>query len=61
MANQPWQHATGPRTEAGKEQARKNGKKRQKGQQSVRALRGELTEVNDLIQQMRNVVSSLPC
>ena len=42
LANRPWEHATGPRTAAGKAQAARNGKVRQKGAQSVREVKALL-------------------
>jgi hypothetical protein len=52
LRNRPWDHATGPRTPAGKAQAAKNGKKRQVGPRSIREIRAELTGEADLIRQM---------
>ena len=48
----PWKHSTGPRSATGKDQARANGKLRQKGLQSVRELKAELVEVRELITTM---------
>ena len=45
QAHQPWRFSTGPRTAAGKAQAARNGKSRQQGPFSVRALRAELAEI----------------
>src|SRR4051812_31726613 len=53
LANRPWDHATGPRTPAGKARSAANGKACQKGSKSVRALRAELADVRDLVVQMR--------
>jgi len=52
LRNQPWKHSTGPRTQAGKAQAVKNGKKRQLGPLSVREIRADLANVAQLLQEM---------
>lgn len=39
MLNRPWEHSTGPRTAAGKARVAENGRKRQKGEESVRQIR----------------------
>jgi hypothetical protein len=52
LAVRPWEHATGPRTEAGKQRAAQNGKVRQRGELSVRDLRAALGPVLALAQQM---------
>jgi hypothetical protein len=49
LKNRPWRHSTGPRTAAGKAQARLNGKKRQSGPVSVRELRSEIQDVGHLL------------
>jgi hypothetical protein len=49
LANRPWEHATGPRTAAGKSQAARNGKVRQKGAQSVREVKALLGGLDALI------------
>jgi hypothetical protein len=51
-AHQPWQYSTGPRTPAGKAQARRNGKVRQQGTRSVREVRQLLAQVQALATQM---------
>jgi hypothetical protein len=53
LRNRPWDHATGPRTPAGKAQAAKNGKRRQTGQRSVREIRADVADVAAIIRQMR--------
>jgi hypothetical protein len=53
LLNRPWQHSTGPRTPAGRAQSVLNGKRRQRGPQSIREIRAELKEVRELVRQMR--------
>ena len=53
LANRPWEHSTGPKTIAGKAISSAKGRSRQIGPQSIRELRGELTEVHLLIGQMQ--------
>ena len=53
LVNRPWRFATGPRTPEGKSRAAANGKKRQKGKQSVRELRAEVAGVQALLQSLR--------
>jgi hypothetical protein len=50
--NQPWRHSTGPRTARGKARSSANGKRRQKGQVSVRELRGQTADLHEAIQCM---------
>src|SRR5438270_384279 len=52
LANKPWQYSTGPRSLAGKEQARRNGKVRQKGHRSVREVRQLLAQLEALAMDM---------
>lgn len=49
LANRPWVHSTGPKTEAGKRQAARNGKARQLGPESVREVRRELHDLRHLL------------
>src|SRR5215470_11303114 len=49
LTNRPWLASTGPRTAEGKARAARNGKARQKGQQSVREVRRSLAEVVGLV------------
>ena len=61
-ANRPWEHTTGPRTPEGKARAARNGKARQKGEQSVREVRRSLAEVVGLAADMaagRRLVAEL--
>jgi hypothetical protein len=51
--HRPWEHATGPRTPAGRLQSARNGKRRQRGPYSVREMRADLAAVRSLIQAMR--------
>ena len=52
LRHQPWRFATGPRTEAGKAVAARNGKKRQLGPLSVRELLSELADLRTLAGEM---------
>ena len=61
-ANRPWEHTTRPRTPEGKARAARNGKARQKGEQSVREVRRSLAEVVGLVNDMaagRRLVAEL--
>ena len=51
--HRPWDHATGPRTEAGKARASANGATRQCNVLSIRRVRRELAEARTLIAQAR--------
>jgi hypothetical protein len=55
----PWQAATGPRTPAGKERSAQNGRVRQRGEKSIRALRAEVADVAGLVKQSRDLRRSL--
>ena len=55
LANRPWRFSTGPRTPEGKARAAANGKKRQRGAQSVRELRAEVAGVQALVYSMREM------
>jgi hypothetical protein len=59
LRDRPWLHATGPRTAAGKAQAARIGKPRQRGPRSVREVRVELAEVRSLIRAMGEFRRSL--
>jgi hypothetical protein len=62
LANQPWQHSTGPRTAAGKVKAAANGKRRQASEHSVREVRRSLAELATLalgLSQARRLVAKL--
>lgn len=52
-ANQPWLHATGPRTAAGKVKAARNGSFKQVGPKSVRSVKRELHELRGLLNEMQ--------
>jgi hypothetical protein len=52
LRHQPWKHASGPRTPAGKARAASNGKVRQIGPRSVREIRADLADVADLIRRV---------
>jgi len=63
ILNEPWQHAAGPRTWFGKNQARINGKRRQKGELSGRQVRAELSEFEKMrsdIKSLLNTIQSRP-
>jgi hypothetical protein len=49
----PWQHATGPTTAAGKEQVKRNGKKRQLGPRSTREILADLADLRVLVRDLR--------
>ena len=49
---QPWRQATGPRTPEGKARAAQNGKVRQTGALSTRALAVELADLQRLMRDM---------
>jgi hypothetical protein len=53
LRNEPWRHATGPKTAEGKAAVARNGRARQKGRTSVRAARREARAVRNLIRVMR--------
>jgi hypothetical protein len=59
LRNSPWRHSKGSRTAAGKAQAAANGKTRQKGEQSVRALRASVADVGSLAQQLADLRNML--
>jgi hypothetical protein len=62
LANQPWQHATGPRTAAGKVKAAANGKWRQVAERSVGEVRSSLAEFTSLahgLSQARRLIAEL--
>ena len=52
LRNRPWQYSTGPRTAAGKARAALNGKLRQVDEVSVREVRGELSGLNSVLEQL---------
>jgi hypothetical protein len=56
----PWRHATGPRTQQGKAQARRNGKRRQSGPLSTREMKAELREARHLVRSIRNLCARIP-
>jgi hypothetical protein len=53
LRHRPWEHSTGPRTPAGRAQSALNGKRRQRGPQSLREVRAALKEVRELVRHMR--------
>src|SRR5262245_23533624 len=53
LYHRPWEHATGPLTAAGRARSAANGKQRQRGPCSVRALRAELAGLRDLVRTMQ--------
>src|SRR5262245_5559997 len=62
LAGRPWEHATGPRKPQGKSKAARNGKGRQKGERSVRAVRRCVAELTGLVGDMvraRQLVAEL--
>ena len=59
IRNRPWLYSTGPTSEAGKAQAKANGKRRQLGVFSVHELRADLQEIKTLVQSMVELRSGL--
>src|SRR4051794_895219 len=59
LVNRPWLHATGPKTAAGKVRSARNGKIRQKGEQSVRELDSALAGLGRLAADMAALRRSL--
>jgi len=55
LTNRPWRFSTGPRTARGKASAAANGKKRQKGELSVRELRAEVADVRSLLTSLHDL------
>jgi hypothetical protein len=55
LRSRPWQHACGPRTEAGKAKSARNGKARQVGPISVREARARVADLRRLLSEMREV------
>jgi hypothetical protein len=59
LRNQPWRHASGPRTPAGRAQAAVNGRKRQAGPVSRRQLQAGIdavfAEIAELWQKCRDI------
>lgn len=54
LLHQPWTHATGPRTPAGKARSAANGKRRQLGPRSVREIKRDLAALRGLLEDMRS-------
>lgn len=52
-ANKPWLRATGPKTAEGKARAAKNGRSKQAGPKSIRAVKRELKELQSLLDEMQ--------
>jgi len=52
LEHQPWRHASGPTTITGKARSAANGKGRQKGQYSVRALRAEFAAITGVLRSL---------
>ena len=59
LCNKPWEHSTGPRTPEGKQQAVRNGKRRQLGPRSAREVRAELAAVRALIRSIHEACRQL--
>jgi hypothetical protein len=53
LANQPWQHSTGPKTMRGKARSARNGKARQQGAMSIRELQQTTADVDFQIKDIR--------
>jgi len=52
MLHKPWRFATGPRSEVGRAQSRKNGKRRQTGELSVRQVQAMTADAMSLVKSM---------
>ena len=52
MKTKPWLSSTGPRTAAGKARSAENGRKRQKGERSIRQLRDTVADIQLLLERM---------
>ena len=59
--HRPWEHSTGPKTEAGKQQAVDNGKLRQRGEFSQRQLRNLYTELCRDLYEIRERRRQITC
>jgi hypothetical protein len=59
LATQPWQHATGPRTDAGKQRAAANGRVHRRVPGSVRHSRESVADVPGLAQWLATLRTSL--
>ena len=59
--HRPWEHSTGPKTEAGKQQAVDNGKLRQRGEFSQRQLRNLYTELFRDLYEIRERRRQITC
>src|SRR5258706_16479795 len=57
--HKPWEHSTGPRTEAGKAAVVANGRIRQKGELSARQKRADVAEVNASVARMKSLLPQL--
>ena len=55
VKNQPWRHSTGPRTARGRAQSIMNGKRRQRGQISVRERRRLVADTVGIAKSMKEV------
>ena len=55
LLHRPWEHATGPRSAAGKARSAANGKVRQKGPESARERRSALRAIRLLCQAMTSM------
>ena len=53
LRHQPWRFTTGPKTAAGKARSAQNGKHRQRGPLSLRAVRRAVADVTALVREMR--------
>jgi len=57
LQNKPWLKSTGPRTDKGKQQARLNGKSRQRGSTSREQRRNEIRDVRAAIRSLQTLVA----
>lgn len=59
LNHKPWLQTCGPRTAEGKRRSASNARARQSGDLSVRAIRSELADVNDLIREMQSTIKAI--
>src|SRR5258705_7800298 len=60
LADRPWLHSTGPRTDEGKLVSAANGLRVRAEPGSLRSLRRELADVGAMVMEMRSWRQSLP-
>src|ERR1700690_4387071 len=55
LAHEPWTHATGPKTAAGKTKSAANGRWRQRSVTSMRAIRRQLGDINRIVGDLKEL------